>query len=410
MPIDTHIEGDAGQCRAAAQWLADVARAAHQAGTTLNSARQTSEGSWVGQAGDRYRQQAQTLVQDADDAGEKAQAGSTALTTFAGAVDAAKEAMTRARGIATAGGLTVAGEIIQDPVAAPAAPLVPAGQALSPAQEGSYQQAVTTAENQRAAYDQAKTVADDANSRYDQAQQELTDTLNPLGAVLQNVKTGLTWAGRVYGGPAGLQAAAKKWGDKATSLSERATLWRNLVNNPTISDKGWATAYAKQIDLETQAARARGVATSADRLLPGALRTGVGSDVLRAINANPGTLVTGTSTLARGSRAVLGKVPYLGAAVTTYGIGADLKSGKSTTDAVVGNVAPFVAGSLASTGTGAVLLAAGFAGGPVTLAAVGAGMLVSWGVGKAWEAWGDDITDAAGDAWDSVKDGVGSIF
>lgn len=403
MPIDTHIEGDAESCRATARWLSDVGRAAHDSATAINTARTSSEGCWTGVAAEGFRATATRLRGDGDHAAEQADGASRALDTFAGAVDAAKNAMARARDVAVSGGLVVAGETIQGPVAGPA-PL-PSGPGVappSPEQATAHQQAVTAANDQHAAYEQATTIADDARSGYERAQQQLQDTLNPLGKVLQEIKNGLVWASRVYGFPTGLYGEASKWGKKAQAFGDRARMWREIGRLPGLNPAARAQAFGVALENQAKAAPAGGRAVENGMLLRGPLNTKVASGVMGVLGANPGSLIENRPGLpSRIATPVLKNVPYVGAAITAFGVGADINSGRGVGASVARNVIPFAAGSAATAG----ILMVATAGGPVTLVAVGAGMLVSYGVGLAVDEWGDDVWDGMVDAKNWVSDG-----
>lgn len=404
MPIDTHIEGDAESCRGTARWLGDVGKAAHESATAINTARTTSESCWTGVAAEGFRGTAGRLRGDGDHAAEQARAASTALGAFAGAVDAAKNAMARARDVAVRGGLAVVGEIIQDPVAGPA-PL-PSGPGIAPPtpeQATAFDQAVTAANDQRAAYEQARTIADDARSGYERAQQQLQDALNPLGKVLQEIKTGLIWASRVYGGPAGLHGEAGRWADKAQLYGDRARMWRDVSRIPGLSPGVRAQAFDDAVKNQSKAVQSGLRAVQNENWLRGPLNTNAAKSVMGVLNANPGTLIENRpGQLSRIATPVLKNVPYVGAGLTAFGVGADRLSGKSWGESTARNVIPFAAG----TATTAGILAISAAGGPVTLLAVGTGMLVSYGVGKLVDNYGDDIVDGMGEA----KDWVSSKF
>lgn len=294
MPIDTHVEGDAVACRATAVWLAEVGHAARGAATSINTARTTSEGCWAGVAADRFRATANRLRGDGDHAAEQAEGAARALITFAGAVDAAKNAMGRARDVAVTGGLTLIGEIIQDPVAAPA-PLAsgPGVAPPSPDLAAAHQQAVTTANNQRAVYEAARTTAEDARSAYERAQQELQDTLNPYGAVLQEIKNGLVWANRVWGFPGGLHGEAHKWAKNAQSYGDRARMWREISKIPGLNPGARSQMFAQALKEQSEAARASGRAVQNGMYLRGPLSTKVADGFLRGVTANPGFLLRG---------------------------------------------------------------------------------------------------------------------
>lgn len=408
MPIDTHIEGDAESCRATARWLGEVGRAARESATTINTARTTSEGCWSGAAAERFRGTASRLRADGDHAAEQAEAASRALSTFASAVDVAKNAMGRARDVAVAGRLAVVGEIIQDPVAGPA-PLASGPGSAPPSAEAvsAYNQAVTAAHDQRAAYEQARTIADDARREYDRAQQELQDTLNPIASILQEIKNGLTWATRIWGFPSGLAGGARKWAENARAFGDRARMWREIAKIPGLNPAARAQAFDEALKNQSVAARSAGRAVDDGMLLRGPLNSKVADGFFRALAANPGGLIENrTGALSRAATPVLKNVPYVGAAITAFGVGADIRSGRGVGESVARNVIPFAAG----TATTAGILAVSAAGGPVTLAAVGAGMLVSYGVGKAVDVWGDDVAEGVGEAKDWVGDKLGSIF
>lgn len=408
MPIDTHIEGDAESCRTTARWLGDVGKAAHDSATLINTARTTSEGCWTGQAAEGFRATAGRLRGDGDHAAEQANGAARAVDTFAGAVDAAKSAMARARDVAVRGGLAVVGEVIQDPDAGPA-PLAsgPGVPPPSPEQAMAHQQAVSAANDQRAAYEQAATIADDARSNYDRAQQQLQDTLNPLGKVLQEIKTGLIWASRVYGGPAGLYGEANKWAKNAEAFADRARMWRDVSRIPGLNPAARAQAFGDAVENQTKAVQSGMRAAQNENWLRGPLNSKAASGVLGFLNANPGTLTENRTGLpSRLATPVLKKVPYVGAGLTAFGVGADIKSGRGVGESVARNVIPFAAGSATTT----AILAASAAGGPVTLVAVGTGMLVSYGVGLAVDEWGDDVAKGVGDAVDWGRDKLDSIF
>lgn len=408
MPIDMHIEGDAASCRVTAGWLGEVGQAARNAANTINVARTTSEGCWNGVAADKFRATAGRLREDGDDGAEQAEAASRALTTFAGAVDTAKQVMGRARDVAVAGGLVVVGETIQDPVAAPA-PLAsgPGTAPPSPELAVAHQQAVAAATSQRIAYEQARTIAEDARSNYERAQQELQDTVNPLGAVLHDIKNGLVWASRAWGFAAGLHGEAAKWAEKAQLYGDRARMWREISRIPGLNAGARAQTFSQALTEQRTAARAAGRAVENGMLLRGPLKTTVADGFLRAVTANPGFLLENRDGWAsKVGTPILKNMPYAGVLVTGFGVGADITSGRGGGESVARNVIPFAAGQATTAG----ILAVSATGGPVTLVAVAAGIGISMGVGWVVDNYGDEIADGVGDGFSKTVDTVISAF
>lgn len=102
------------------------------------------------------------------------------------------------------------------------------------------------------------------------------------------------------------------------------------------------------------------------------------------------------------STPVLRSVPIVSVALVGASTWSDHEAGMTLPHALTKNVAATGAGMAAFSGATSVLVGAGLAGGPVVLGAVAAGFVVSWGVGQVVEHWGDDIAEAAGDAFDAV--------
>lgn len=390
MPIDTHIDADAASCRMVAQWLGEVAGGAHSTATNINTARTGSEGCWTGSAADAFRSTAGRLRSDGDSVADTARAGSSSVDNFVRSVDAVNGAMGRARGVAVQGGLTILGEVIQDPVSAPAPLAAPDPGSPPPTQQqiAVHQQAVAAANNEKAAYDQAEVVADDARRKYAEAQQRLTDALNK-DSTLAGVKNDLVNLQRALGMYSTSYGLADKWGKTADALRNRADIWRNLAGNPMISEANRSLAYSKSIENELASARARGVVGLQNKAL-GVLTLGLHNTrpvrlALQGLTANPGALVAGGSgVVSKTAEKVLKNVPYAGVLLTGAGVEIDRANGMSTEHAVARNVIPFAAGTAAT----AILTAAAVTG-PVGILALGVGIVVSIGVGHVVDSWYD---------------------
>ena len=106
---------------------------------------------------------------------------------------------------------------------------------------------------------------------------------------------------------------------------------------------------------------------------------------------------------------VLSKVPVSAIALVGVSSYLDTRHGMSVGMAVTKNVAATGSGMLAYSGAAAGLAAAGLVGAPVILGAVGAGFVVSWGVGEVVEHYGDDISEAAGEVAGAVGDAADAV-
>ncbi|MHA6798712.1 hypothetical protein [Bounagaea algeriensis] len=102
--------------------------------------------------------------------------------------------------------------------------------------------------------------------------------------------------------------------------------------------------------------------------------------------AYPGKSVLDNSakTFARGSKAVLSKVPYVGVGITAFSTASAINQGKDKSEAIGSSVTTFATGALVTAGAGLVLGSGGWA----VLGAVGIGTAVSAGVGALVENTG----------------------
>lgn len=228
------------------------------------------------------------------------------------------------------------------------------------------------------------------------AHETLARKVREHGTLWSNVKQNrfFTTADALTGAAGGLQAAKNKWNMKAPQLRAVATQAQALANNTTMSPAG--RAEARRIMLA---------------------RAGAADDAARAAASNARLLGSLDNTrLGRGALEWAGRtvkgIPVVGTGITALQVGTDIRSGKDADQAVASGAAGLAAGALATHG---VLLAAGAAGGPVTLGAVavgiGASMVVSWAVDEYW----DDIEDsgvgkAVGGAVEGTKDFFGRVF
>lgn len=131
--IETRVEGSPAGIDSAAAWLRDSLRTrVDQAGEKVLSARRTAERQWEGEAGAAYAEYAGDIVRVTDEHVNRISRAADKFDAYSARLRQVQERMAGLRGEAAAGGLTVAGTVIQEP--APAVPyLVPTGD-LSPQQ------------------------------------------------------------------------------------------------------------------------------------------------------------------------------------------------------------------------------------------------------------------------------------
>ncbi len=145
MPIDTKIEGNPGSVQGAAQWLrTSLGMQVSHAADQINTSRNTANAGWDGTAGQAFSAK---MTGGADKAGRLASAASSAaqaLDDYAAELQRAHNDMHAVRAAAATGGLTVNGDVIEEPGPAPAMPgPPPTGDAVTPASVGAYNDAAT---------------------------------------------------------------------------------------------------------------------------------------------------------------------------------------------------------------------------------------------------------------------------
>ncbi|MGH8867952.1 MAG: WXG100 family type VII secretion target [Actinomycetes bacterium] len=397
MTLSTVVQGDPAACRATGRWMTSTyADAVQRCGDGVHRARTGSQDCWTGGAADAFRTRMHDAGIQSDDLAQGAQRVVRALQTYADSLDAARARMAQAREIASAGGLPVSGTTIGDPGPAPVHPGPQEGP-VSPAAadaHASQTDAWTAHQAKTRAYQQAGEQTSDAG-------EIVSDAATALVAVLtdQLSKAPLT----AFDGLAGLVAGYGAWAAKQGTFARTAGIAGRLAANSNLSYRGAVRALLIQREnLDKAAAAAARANTPLARAIS---RLPQGSRDLLAMHGDE-LVPDGTGALARGSRAVLGKIPVAGAAVTAFGIGSDIAGGKDPGKAIFSGVAGMGAGMAA----GALLASnpVGWAVAGSVVAGIGVGYAADWawdnGVGEAVGDAGDAIGDAAGDAADFVGD------
>jgi ABC-type transporter Mla subunit MlaD len=196
-------------------------------------------------------------------------------------------------------------------------------------------------------------------------------------------------------------AKADKWAEVARARTEQAQIWRSVADK--LKDPYDISRTAAQAGVyEKDAAKFEQLVKSDRTLTAGLSGTKIG-DLLKA-NLNDVTGVAGKL----GS--VAEKVPVVGgllaAGQTVYDVMHDNnKSAGAIAQHVGADMGGFVAGTAATEGAMALAATIGVAGGPVTLAAVGIGVGVAYGVGEVVNHW-PEISHWAGDTAGDIGHGV----
>lgn len=166
MPIDTKIEGSPGSVQGAAHWLrislgTQISHAADQ----INTAHNTANAGWDGTAGQAFSTKMTGGADKADGLASAASGGAQALDDYAAELQRALKDMHVVRAAAATGGLTVNGDVIEEPGPAPAMPgPPPTGDAVTPASVGAYNDAATAVNRYAALVDTYNVAVRDAES------------------------------------------------------------------------------------------------------------------------------------------------------------------------------------------------------------------------------------------------------
>lgn len=169
MPIDTTIEGDPESVRAAAQWLREsLGTGVSDAASMIFKARNAADAGWEGEAGQAYRDKMTKGAKKADDLATAATDCALKFDDYAAELDRALDDINRVRERAAAAGLSVRGEVIEDPGPPPPSPgPAPSGSAATPEAVATYNETTAAAADHAAlvdAYNSAKHAANAART------------------------------------------------------------------------------------------------------------------------------------------------------------------------------------------------------------------------------------------------------
>lgn len=385
MALNTELFGSPEQCREAGEWLSDkLARAVHDAASAIHRSGSRSESFWHGQAAEAFRKLMSDSGRSADELHQALQDGGRALTAFGDALFTIRARRDQAREVAVAGGLEVTQSAILPPQAqAGPAPQVPSqGRRVSgpePDPEGAAHQA------KQQAFEEAQQTMDQVRRDEKQAHDDLEGKLKAQSSILDYLGKNWYWmsASVVSSSAGGLHQAAETFKLREGTHESLQTKWSSIYNDSSMTPSDRAKAGLNMLRHE-----ARGTVAQNAQQNP-ALKlneTKVGDRVFKAAHAYPAKSLVDDSTklFARGSKAVLSKVPYVGAGITAFSTASSIAQGKDKSEAIGTSASTYVTGALVTAGAGLVLGSGGWA----VLGAVGVGAVASAGVGYAIENTG----------------------
>lgn len=168
MGIDTKIDGNPESVRGAGHWLRDsLAKSVSDAATQIYNARNRANAGWGGEGGEAFSGKMTTGAEKTDQLSAAAKTAAQNFDTYAADLQRAQEDMRKVRERASGAGLTVNGDVIEDPGSGPSAPgAAPTGEAATPEAVKAHGDAVTASSAHAAkvtAYNKAKTESDDAS-------------------------------------------------------------------------------------------------------------------------------------------------------------------------------------------------------------------------------------------------------
>ncbi|CCQ15577.1 putative uncharacterized protein [Rhodococcus sp. AW25M09] len=358
MPIYVYLDVDIDACRDCATALRTLGESAEGGFERFRDARDRSEDVWKSDAGESFRGTISTLSTAAERTADRAEALAKALDSFAGSMLTARQSLTRAVARAMEAGIWVGPNVCKATWIGDPDPLHPTG-------PWSIEQ-LTTQANQIAAYNDAVDMVIEARTTETNAHTALQAAFEDSAEWLDRLRSSAPWmaVGGVisYLGTAAQQA--DQWG--AIAQTRAAQLERFAALAAEAAPDSVSTAATRVTSAFTPAADdAIRVAAQNRALLPGSMLPKLGELTSKGL------------PLAGG---IGSKIPVAGALFTGGQIVYDLHGAEDLGDAakVVGKDAGgFLAGTAATT-----LLLGSVAGGPATVAAVGVGILVGYGVGE----------------------------
>lgn len=399
--LDTELLGDPAACRATGEWMTRVATGMFDTGTLLYGVRGRTHECWRGDAATAFEEHIGRGGQEADQLSWEIERAGRALISFSEELDTAAAWLRQAREVAAAAGLTVTLQGIEPPptVILPADPATPQQVA-----------AVDADQTQTQAWNEAHQTVSYARGIELAAHERLAAATNVPKSMFESLRSNATFiaTGAALGAAEGLYKQNSRFRKLSRQHAQQSlNITRQVMANPNLTKAQRAQLQAARNSVGDLAVRESRIAHSQARLLGGLNRTTSGAYLLQAIVWSPADDIRGGSLFARTGK-VLGKVPYAGWLITGAQAAWDIRQGKPADQAVGSAVISPGVGAGVTYGMLAAAEPLALAGGPVTLVAVGVGVVAAVGVGYVMDHHWDDIKDAGGDAAEAVGKGVGA--
>jgi hypothetical protein len=365
MPIYVHLDVDINSCRTCAAALDELSTVAESSADKFKQARDKSEYVWDSPTGNDFRDTITTLAKAAEQTSDHASALAAALRVFTDSMLTAKEHLNRAATLAASAGLWVGPNSCDATWIGDPEPLPLTG-------PWTIEQRTKQA-TQVSAYNDALEMVDDARAIEAGAHSTLSATFADSEGWLDRLRSSAPWmiaGGTVsYLGTAAQQA--DQWGSIAQTRAAQVGRLADIAGEALPDSVRTSAARASTV-FSSAADDAARYAAQNSALLPGSLTNKIGEHATRGLPL---------------AGSVGSKIPIAGAAITGAQIYNNLQgveSGGEAAKVVAKDAGGFLAGTAATT-----LLLTSVAGGPATLAAVGIGVFVGWGVGEIIELAAD---------------------
>ncbi|MEV4733133.1 hypothetical protein [Saccharopolyspora sp. NPDC049426] len=408
--VSTRVEGSPESLRDTATKCTQLADLLDTEAASIHRTSGESEHAWKGDAADKGRTFIKESAKTIDTVVTAARKISGAHDRLAQDLDGVISRVNQARELAQKGKLAVTNaEILPpgpEPGPAPAAPQGPTSKEAS----GQHQNAMAAHGAALADFQAKKKAFDEASATVDQARQDERDAhhrfqeaVRESSTLLETVKGGLlfTSLGIMRTLASSPNANVAKYSDEARRLGRAASVAKAIASNPNMSPDRRAVARMIFFEREFPTMRATTNTLSSwaiDRHVP------LPDSVKAMIAAAPGEELAakGSNGFLRGVGSVAKAFPYSAIALTGVSTSVSIANGTPADKAVVSNVSSTALSTGAFVGAEVGLVALGVAGGPATLAAIGAGVVVSAGVSWFMDNHYDDMKKGASDLWHDI--------
>lgn len=379
--LNLTVHGDPASCRATGDALRKLHVGITDAATAMHHATSRSDSVWQGSAAEGFRKRISAAGGASDRAASAADRGGQALQVFADDLITVKTRMDQARSVAEGAGLTVNGDTIE----APGAPTLPApGTHVSPQEAQAAHAAAGRFAAQQKAFTECAQTVHEARGIETRAHESLSKTLKAMQTVADDLCATSTWpwlsagTGAALGGTLATQAA--KWADKANEMQKSAAIARTVFQDGSKPIEERLAALHSWFDNSKNSWKAEGFSDSTSAAMLHLDKTAAGRGLLQVLNfsAKDGAEQVGLS-VAEKAAPILERIPLIGLGIAGVQTAYDSTYGHKNAAVAAGeDIGGFAASTAATEG----LIAAGCAGGPLTLVAVGVGVGVGIGVSE----------------------------